>query len=122
VIRIIIIMIGLLAPLLCLAQDCGRAERLVVTSPKSGAKTLYPSVTVRGFLCQNAPMILIRNVTTNAELLTETTRVCDQEECTYHFAASVRGLEPGQNRITAEIPGEDVLVEIEVVRTALAEM
>lgn len=121
-IKILIIMISLLVPALSFAQDCGRAERLVVTSPKNGAKTLYPSVTVRGFLCQNAPLILIRNITTNAELLTETTRVCDREECAYHFAVSVRGLEPGQNRITAEIPGEDIIVEIDVVRTALAEM
>lgn len=108
-----------------LADDCA-GKGLVVTAPRSGTKTMHPSITVRGYLCQNHPLIRIRNQTTDVETLTETSEVCDKgrQDCTYHFAAPVRGLEMGQNRITAEVlgegSGEGILVEIEIIRTALA--
>jgi hypothetical protein len=102
------------------AGECTGGEELIVTAPKSGAKTLNPSITVRGYLCHNHPLIMIRNETTSLEVITETSEVCDGSRCAYHFAAPVRGLEFGENRITAEIPGEEGRVEIDVIRTALA--
>lgn len=64
---------------------------------------------------------MIRNETTSLEVITETTEVCEGSDCTYYFAAPVRELAMGENRITAEIPGEGgTMIEIEVIRTALA--
>jgi hypothetical protein len=80
---------------------------------------MNPSIMIRGYLCSNYPLITIRNRTTSLEVITETSEVCDGSECTYHFAAPVRELALGENRITAEIPGDEI-VEIEVIRTALA--
>ncbi len=101
------------------AADCGRGEGLIVTAPRDGARTMNPSITIRGYLCNNYPLITIRNRTTSLEVITETSKICDGSECTYHFAAPVRELALGENKITAEIPG-NVVVEIEVIRTALA--
>lgn len=122
-VRIIIILIVLLAPFFCRvvgADECRSRDDLIVTAPKNGARTLQTAITIRGYLCRNYPIIRIRNVTTHSETLTETREICSGNECAYYFAVPVRDLEPGQNRITAEIPGEDVIVEIEVIRTALA--
>ena len=124
-IKFFIILIGMLAawgPAAWAASDCAGPE-LVVTAPRNGYKTLYAAVTVRGYLCRNYPLIMIRNETTNVETFTETREVCDTSECRYHFAAPVRELVLGENHITAVIPGEEEFeVAIEVIRTALAGM
>jgi hypothetical protein len=116
-----IIMIGLMVggPMTVMAADCVPGEGLIVTAPRDGARTMNPSITIRGYVCDNYPLITIRNRTTSLEVITETREICEGSECTYHFAAPVRELALGENRITAEVPGSDA-VEIEVVRTALA--
>jgi hypothetical protein len=119
ILTLIIISLGIL-PSTLRAGDCSSGDEMFVTAPQSGAKTMQPSITVRGYLCHNRPLIMIRNETTATETITETNEVCDSSQCTYHFAAPVRGLALGENRITAEIPGDGTLVELEVIRTALA--
>jgi hypothetical protein len=116
IIMIILLIAGMAAP--AGASDCGPGAGLTVTAPRDGARTLSPSITIRGYVCEDYPLITIRNKTTSLEVITETKEVCEGSECVYHFAAPVRELALGENRITAETGDETV--EIEVIRTALA--
>jgi hypothetical protein len=120
---VFIIMIGFMlgAPATARSTDCAPGEGLIVTAPRDGARTMNPSITIRGYVCDNYPLITIRNRTTSLEVITETSEVCEGKVCTYHFAAPVRELALGENLITAEVSGDEI-VEIEVIRTALAGM
>lgn len=100
------------------AADCSGGETIIVTSPRAGTRTYYDGITVRGFLCENFPLIEVRNETTHKTSTILTTEICDKRVCTYHFAAPMRSLALGANHIKAKIPGEDIEVEVEVLRTA----
>jgi len=83
---------------------------------------MFDAITIRGFLCENFPLIEIRNETTDRGTTSMTTEVCDRHECTYQFAVPVRSLALGSNKIRALIPGEDppIEVKVEITRTAFA--
>lgn len=85
-------------------------------------KTLHNAVTVRGFLCENFPYVLVRNETTDRTAYAQTDAECHGSACTYRFAVPMRELAPGSNQIKATIPGKKppIEVEVEVIRTALA--
>lgn len=104
------------------SADCSSGEVIVLVSPRAGMKTLHDAVTVRGFLCESHPYVLVRNETTNKSAFAQTDQECHGNSCTYRFAVPMRGLAPGSNQIKAIIPGEDppIEVEVEVIRTALA--
>ncbi|HEX5036453.1 MAG TPA: hypothetical protein VFX30_04785 [bacterium] len=102
--------------------ECRSRNEMVVTAPQNGSKTLQTGITVRGYVCHNSPLITVRNETTASETITDTSEVCEDSECTYHFAAPVRGLAFGENHITARVNGEETRVKIDVIRTALAGM
>ncbi len=103
-------------------SDCHQGLALVLTNPQSGARTLHDSITVRGYLCESPPVILVKNMTTSKTLMSATDKICSRAGCTYHFAVPVRGLAMGANKITATVPGENPPMEAstEITRTALA--
>ena len=116
----LIIIYGSLFSAAAAQAECQSRNEMVVTAPRNGAKTMQTGITVRGYVCHNSPLITIRNETTASETITDTREVCDGSECTYHFAAPVRGLAFGENHITARVNGEETRVKIDVIRTALA--
>ena len=113
-----LILIALMGVNSAFAADCQEGEPLVLTSPRAGARTLNDGVTVRGYLCDNFALIEVRNETTHKASTVVTTEVCSKRQCTYHFAAPMRSLALGTNHIKAMIPGEDIEVEVEIVRSA----
>ncbi len=121
-ILILITFVGVFELQTAQAGDCEGDRTIILTSPQTGAKTMFDAITVRGFLCENFPLIEVRNETTDRSTTTMTTEVCDRHECTYEFAVPVRSLVLGTNQIRALIPGEDppIEVKLDVVRTAFA--
>lgn len=119
---ILISLFGLFQTPAVWSADCSAGDVIVLTSPRAGLKTLHDAVTVRGFLCERHPYVLVRNETTNKSAFAQTDEDCRGNSCTYRFAVPMRGLAPGSNQIKATIPGEDppIEVEVEVIRTALA--
>lgn len=119
---ILISFIGLSWTPVAWSAECPTGEVIVLTSPRAGMKTLHDAVTVRGYLCENYPYVLVRNETTDKSAFAQTDEECDGDSCTYRFAVPMRNLAPGSNQIKAAIPGEDppIEVEVEVIRTALA--
>lgn len=107
-----------------LAADCTADRRIVVTYPRSGIRTYGDAISLRGFLCQNYPLIVVRNITTKKSMLTETREVCEDGQCVYPFAAFVEDLAPGTNELQAIIPGRSppLSVSIQVIRTVLADL
>lgn len=121
VLFILIGFLGLFLTQTARGADCSSGDILILTPP-SGTTTIRDSVTIRGFLCENHALVLIRNETTDHSTLTVTDEECDDGSCIYRFVARVRGLAPGINDITASVPDEDPPIEtgVEIIRTALA--
>lgn len=94
----------------------------MVTAPRPGARTLNDTIAVRGFLCQDYHLVLVRNKTTDRTILTNTDALCDREGCIYTFATFMNDLALGENELAAVVPDQDppVEVRITVLRTALA--
>ena len=106
-----------------LAEECSENEPIIVTNPRAGAHIFNDGITIRGFLCVNYPLIEVRNETTDRTATSLTTEICDNHQCTYHFAVPMRSLALGINQIRATVPGEDppIEAEVEIMRTAFAE-
>lgn len=120
--RIIIILIGLLAWNSAFGWDCPGKGELIVTAPRAGAHTFNDSIAVRGFLCEDYQLVVVRNRTTETSVLTNTDEVCEGGICVYTFAAFMDDLALGVNDLEATVPGIDPPMEatVQVIRTALA--
>ena len=105
------------------AWECGSDKSFAVTYPRSGVSTYGDAISLRGFICHNFPIIVVKNVTTDKSVLTETKEICESGRCVYPFAVFVEDLAMGKNDLQATVPGREPPLEIhvEVVRTALAQ-
>ncbi len=121
--KIFLILIAIMASSAAWGWDCPDQEKIVVLAPRSGVRTQRDSISIRGYLCQNYRVVLVKNTTTKKIAMTGTDELCHGKEgCIYTFAVYVDDLAMGTNELTATIPGlhPPIEVHLSVIRTAFA--
>ena len=121
--KIFLILIALLIPCGAWGWDCAEDGKMVVVAPRSGIRTQRDSIAVRGYLCQDYQVVLVKNTTTKKITMASTDEFCRENEgCVYTFAVFVDDLAMGTNELTAAIPGlqPPIEVHLSVIRTAFA--
>ncbi len=103
-----------------IAFGCSEALPIILWSPRPGLAVKSSSVALRGFVCAESPVLMVKNLTTHGSQMIETKRVCRGGRCVSSFAALVKNLAPGPNRLSASTPDGRAEISLEVIRSALA--